>query len=163
MNSRCRDAVIGALCAIALLGVVGCTTKSQTPATPTVIGLERQALDRWGHGDPGGFLDTYADDVTYFDPAQNQRVDGRPAMQKVLAPVAGKIAIRRFEMLRPLVQQYDDVAILTYNLVNYTSDTSGGESVLNRWNSTSVYRRQASGWRVVHSHWSLTTPAATSR
>lgn len=34
----------------------------------TIIALERAALDRWGKGDPKGFLETYAPDVTYFDP-----------------------------------------------------------------------------------------------
>src|SRR5436309_16130068 len=40
-----------------------------------VIAVERAALDRWGRGDPQGFLDTYASEVTYFDPGQDRRVD----------------------------------------------------------------------------------------
>src|SRR5512147_2730445 len=34
-----------------------------------ILALERRALDRWGKGDPGGFLELYAADITYFDPA----------------------------------------------------------------------------------------------
>lgn len=34
-----------------------------------VIALERAALDRWGKGDPKGFLEIYAPEVTYFDRA----------------------------------------------------------------------------------------------
>jgi hypothetical protein len=33
-----------------------------------IIALEHAALDRWGQGDPGGFLESYAVDITYFDP-----------------------------------------------------------------------------------------------
>lgn len=32
-----------------------------------IIGMERAALDRWGNGDPGGFLEISAEDVSYFD------------------------------------------------------------------------------------------------
>jgi len=42
----------------------------------TIIALERSALDRWGKDDPQGFLETYAPDVTYFDPGSERRVDG---------------------------------------------------------------------------------------
>jgi ketosteroid isomerase-like protein len=38
--------------------------------TAQIVMLERAALDRWGNGDPSGFLELYATDVTYFDPAR---------------------------------------------------------------------------------------------
>jgi len=38
-------------------------THNQT-TTVEIIMLERAALDRWGKGDPGGFLDVYGSDVT---------------------------------------------------------------------------------------------------
>ena len=61
--------------------------------------LQAAALERWCRGDPDGFLTTYAPDVTYFDPQQERRVDGLPAMTALLAPVRGKLHIDRFEML----------------------------------------------------------------
>jgi len=36
--------------------------------TEHIVMLERGALDLWGKGDPGGFLDLYSTDITYFDP-----------------------------------------------------------------------------------------------
>ena len=33
-----------------------------------IIEMERTALDRWGQGDPTGFLEISATDVSYFDP-----------------------------------------------------------------------------------------------
>ena len=39
-----------------------------------IVALERGAMDRWGKGDPGGYLDLYASDATYFDPSQERRI-----------------------------------------------------------------------------------------
>ena len=41
-----------------------------------ILMLERRALDRWGKGDPGGFLELYTADITYFDPLTAARIDG---------------------------------------------------------------------------------------
>src|SRR3989442_3779394 len=84
-----------------------------------IIALEKAALDRWGKGDPQGYLETYAPDVTYFDPTRDGRVDGLAAMKEFLNPMAGKIKIDRYEMIGPRVQRRGDVAVLTYNLVSH--------------------------------------------
>jgi len=118
--------------------------------------LERGALDRWGNGDPGGFLDVYAPDITYFDPLTEGRIDGHQAMADYYRPFAGKIRIPRYEMLDPAVVVAGDMALLTYNLVNYLNDAQGVESVGSRWNSTVVYRRDGATWKSIHSHWSFT-------
>jgi hypothetical protein len=47
-----------------------------------ILMLERSALDRWGKGDPGGFLELYAADITYFDPLSAARIDGHQAMER---------------------------------------------------------------------------------
>ena len=62
-----------------------------------------------------------------------------------------------------------NMALLTYNLVNYVTDSQGGETVGSRWNSTTVYQRFGDVWKTIHSHWSFTrhpafqtmTPEAT--
>jgi len=118
--------------------------------------LERSALDRWGNGDPGGFLDVYGTDVTYFDPLTAMRIDGHQAMEDYYRPWAGKIQIARYEMLNPHVVVDADMALLTYNLVNYVTDDQGIESVGSRWNSTVVYQRCGDAWKAIHSHWSFT-------
>src|SRR4030095_16871457 len=81
----------------------------------TIVAMERTALDRWGKGDPPGYLDIYGPDVTYFDPMQSKRADGLEAMRALLVPLTGKIKIDRYEMLEPKVQQPGDVSILTCN------------------------------------------------
>lgn len=121
-----------------------------------IVTLERNALDRWGKGDPGGFLELYASDVTYFDPVTAARVDGHQAMVEYYRPWIGKIQVDRFEMLNPQVVVEGGMALLTYNLVNYIRDGDGRESVGSCWNSTTVFRRRGGAWKTVHSHWSFT-------
>ena len=122
-----------------------------------VIALERGALDRWGAGDPGGFLATYAPEVTYFDPGIERRVDGLAAMTEYYRPFRGKIKVLRYELIGPRVQRHGDVAVLSYNLRNEFVQPDGKVGT-SRWNSTSVYARVGGAWKVVHSHWSLTKP-----
>lgn len=121
-----------------------------------ILALERDALDRWGNGDPGGFLAVYAADITYFDPVTDARVDGHHAMATYYRPWIGKIHIARYEMLNPQVVVDGNMALLTYNLVNYIRDSAGVESVGSRWNSTTVYQRRGDAWKSIHSHWSFT-------
>ena len=121
-----------------------------------ILMLERSALDRWGTGDPGGFLDLYAADITYFDPVTATRIDGHQEMVTYYGPWTGKIRIARYEILNPQVVVEGNMALLTYNLVNYIRDAKGVESVGSRWNSTTVYQRQSDTWKAIHSHWSFT-------
>lgn len=81
-----------------------------------IITMERAALDRWGKGDPQGYLEIMAQEVTYFDPIQRKRVDGLPAMTALLVPFTAKIKIDRYEMIDPAVQRHGHLAILTFNL-----------------------------------------------
>ena len=121
-----------------------------------ILMLERGALDRWGKGDPSGFLELYAADITYFDPVAATRIDGHQAMVDYYRPWVGKIQIARYEMLNPHVVVDGTMALLTYNLVNYIRDAHGVESVGSRWNSTTVYQHRGDTWKALHSHWSFT-------
>ena len=122
-----------------------------------VIALERFALDRWGRGDPSGFLQIYAPEITYFDTATERRLDGHAAMAEYVRPLTGRINIPRYEMIGPRVQRRGDVAVLTYNLRSEAIQPDGRQVTV-RWNSTSVYARSRRQWRMIHSHWSLTAP-----
>lgn len=118
-----------------------------------ILQLERTALDRWGNGDPEGFLALNTSDVTYFDPYLPRRINGNDEMAAHLRPLTGKIAVTRYEIVDPQVRESGDLVLLTYNLINYRD---GAE--LNRWNCTEVYARLEGAWRIAHSHWSYTKP-----
>jgi len=114
-----------------------------------VLKLERAALARWGAGDPSGYLEIYAEDISYFDPYHKLRIDGLAAMTALYESLRGQVHVDCWEIVGPRVQELGDIAILTYVDVG----EAGGKSM--RWNSTEVYRKGASGWKIVHSNWSL--------
>ena len=145
------------------LGILAITlatacARADTPVQPdTIIALERGALDRWGRGDPQGYLALYAREVTYFDPMREKRIDGFDAMKQALEPIRGLVKIDRYEMIAPQVYRAGDAAILTYNLVSY-GRSPAGDAMAVRWNSTAVYAQIDRQWKIVHSHWSYTKP-----
>ena len=123
----------------------------------TLIAMECAALERWGKGDPGGFLEICAPDVVYFDPYRERRVDGLEALTALYKSFWGQVHIDRFELLNPLVQVCGDVAVLTFNYVSYTGDEQSA------WNCTEVYRRDAAGWHIIQTHWSYTLHGVANR
>jgi uncharacterized protein (TIGR02246 family) len=144
----------------------GCATPAQRaePASDRVleelVTLERAALDRWITLNPDGYLELYAPEVTYFDPTTERRISGRDTMRSRLAPMRTMTAPftePRYELIDPRVQAHGDVAVLTFNVVNY-GKVDGAERELGRWNSTEVYRRTDRAWRIIHAHWSRTQP-----
>lgn len=112
--------------------------------------MEYAALDRWGKGDPGGFLEICAPDAVYFDPYRERQVDGLKALTQLYKSFWGQVHLDRFELLNPLVQVCGDVAVLTFNYVSYAEQ---GET---RWNCTGVYRRDKDRWQIIQTHWSYT-------
>jgi ketosteroid isomerase-like protein len=118
-----------------------------------ILELERVALVRWCSGDPSGFLEISAPDIVYVDPFIDARIDGLPSLCAYYEGLRGKISAERFEIINPVVQHTGDVAVCTFNFVCYPAN-----QFELRWNCTEVYRRDASGWRVIQTHWSLTNP-----
>ena len=146
---------------LTMLTLVGPATAAQSGADATakaIIAAERAALDRWGNGDPQGYLDLYGADVTYFDPMQATRLDGHKALEDMSLPLKGKIKVSRYDFIDPKVQQYGDVAVLSYRLVSYVKQPDGAEIAAAKWNSTQVFHRVNGTWKTVHVHWSFTQP-----
>jgi ketosteroid isomerase-like protein len=123
----------------------------------TIIALERAALDRWGRGDPQGYIETYAPEATYFDPFTEKRIDGIDGLKAMVKPIAGKVKIDSYEMLNPRVQLSGDAAVLSFNLASHVRNPDGSPRTVH-WNSTEVYRRVAGKWKIIHNHWSFTRP-----
>lgn len=122
-----------------------------------LLALERAALDRWVRLDPDGYLELYAQDVTYFDPNIERRAAGLEALQKIVAPIRdmkAPFSDPRYEFIDPKVQHHGDVAVLTFNVLSYGKLADGVERELARWNTTEVYQRLGGAWKIIHSHWS---------
>jgi hypothetical protein len=97
-----------------------------------ILQMERSALDRWGKGDPDGFLEICDREVVYFDPFLPRRIDGLEALRQYYSQLRGKIWIDSDEIVDAKVQVRGETAVLTYRFV---SRGGGGEM---RWNATEV-------------------------
>jgi ketosteroid isomerase-like protein len=132
---------------------MGAASQTTTDVAQAIIDMERTALERWGRGDPSGFLEISAEDVVYFDPYQPRRLNGIDELRDLYESIRGQVQIARFELIDPVVQATDNMAVLTFN---YVAD--GTDDPMRRWNCTEVYRRDAGTWRIVQTHWSFTEP-----
>lgn len=127
--------------------------------TETILALELAINERWNKGDVDGALEMYSEDVTYFDPMTEMRLEGRKAVEAYFRQFfEGKLNILRNEFPNPqvIVSDGGDLAVLHYNLINIVPDGQGGEKQGTPWNSTQVYRLIEGQWRVVHVNWSFT-------
>jgi hypothetical protein len=115
-----------------------------------IIAMEKAALARWGNGDPSGFLEISAPEVVYFNPYLASRLDGLDALIEDYEALRGTIFFDRFELINPLVQFVEDMAVLSFNYVSYKDGQD------DRWNCTEVYRKTKGAWRIIQSHWSYT-------
>jgi ketosteroid isomerase-like protein len=119
----------------------------------TIIALETAALEAWLNGDPTPYLDLYSNDFTYFDTVHERRLDGWQTVKDLYENMRGQVKMDTFEIINPVVQSTDTMAVLTYNLQSYAGETLWKE------NCTEVYKlEEENGWRIIHSHWSLTGP-----
>jgi len=121
--------------------------------TETIIAIEIAALEKWNRGNPTGFLEILADDVTYFDPFTEKRFDGFEKMNEFYESLRGKGWVDKYEIINPMVQSTAGMAVLTYNLDSYARD------ILYKWNCTEVYKLMPDKkWKIIHNHWSFVQP-----
>ena len=116
--------------------------------------LESAAMQRWRNGDPWGFVELYAPDVTYFDTGTPQRLDGREALIAEFKLRQGKIYYDVMEFIDPWLAVAGDLAVLFYRFFSTILNPDGSINQRTPWNSTEVYQRMQGGWRIIHNHWS---------
>lgn len=117
-----------------------------------IIALETAALEKWNKGNPSGYLELYSPDFTYLDPFLEKRLDGFDKIEALYEEMRGKVRVDKYEIIEPVVQATDEMAVLTYNLISYTEET------VYKWNCTEVYKLVANEWKIIHNHWSLIKP-----
>lgn len=127
---------------------------NKSTITQTIIALEKEAMEAWHDGNPSLFLNLYSKDFTYFDPSQEVRLDGWDRIKDMYESMRGKVKMDKFEMINPVVQSTDTMAVLTYNIHSYLGDTIWKE------NCTAVYRLEENNeWKIIHCHFSPTKPS----
>lgn len=126
------------------------------PADDPILSIERDWLDRWGQGDPSGYLDLIAEEYTYFDMGMDERLDDRERAIAAFEPLRGNISVGRFDFLEPRIQRTADLAVLTYNQKNYSVKDDGTEELTSHWHATEVFHLEDGQWKLVSTHWSHT-------
>ena len=114
-----------------------------------IISLEKEAL---ASTDPMAFVELSDTDVIYFDPSLETKIEGleqlRTYYKGMQLPPAD-----HFDMIRPVVQVAQNIAVLTFNLDSYLSDK------VIKWNCTEVYKRNPDNqWKIIQTHWSYVKP-----
>jgi len=119
-----------------------------------VMALESAAMERWRKGDPWGFTDISAPEVTYFDTETPQRINGLEALKAEYAQREGKILYDVMDFINPRVQVWGDMAVLAYRFLDTWLKRDGSVSKRTPWNCTEVFTRIGGQWRIIHTHWS---------
>lgn len=122
----------------------------------TLLSLEEAAMKRWRSGDPQGFLELSAPEVTYFDPSVEGRIDGLDRLRVHYSPIAGAVRYDNSTFADSRVQRHGDLAVLTFNYLASNTDPAGEPAAGTRWNITEVFARFGDDWKIVHTHRSYT-------
>ncbi|MFF4491450.1 YybH family protein [Streptomyces sp. NPDC001544] len=131
---------------------------SKEEISKTIIELEKSFNERWSAGDNRGYLDAFAEEVSYFDPILENIVVGRDKVIAWIDSLYSNPHIVRSEYLNPQVHVSDagDFAVLAYNLNTFVLDENGMEQQLRAWNASHGYKLIDGQWRIVHSNWAFT-------
>jgi ketosteroid isomerase-like protein len=119
-----------------------------------ILGLERMAMERWSRGDPWGFIEISAPEVTYFDTGTPQRINGREALSAEYAQREGKIFFNVMDFVAPSVQICGELAVLNYRFLTTRLDPDKTVARRTPWNCTEVFAQIDGQWKIIHTHWS---------
>jgi ketosteroid isomerase-like protein len=128
-----------------------------------LIRLEDCAMERWRQGDPMGWTELIAPEVTYVDPALTQPIVGHEAYTKYMEALIGKISYGASHYMRPDAAVCGDTAVLTFNYQGSTPRADGTLQLFALWNTTEVYARVDGQWKIIHTHWSFVRHTAPER
>jgi len=120
----------------------------------TILSLEKAAMERWRNGDPWGFVENSAPDISYIDPGQVMPIIGLEEYKVYMKQLEGKVHYQRSEFIDPKIVVIGDAAVLSYNYRSTVLSGEGEVMTQTPWNSTEVYFRRDGQWRIVHNHWS---------
>ncbi len=77
---------------------------AENDVSEIIIALEKVALEKWNQGDPSGYLELSTEDVTYFDPFLEKRLNGRSELSRLYEQIWGMVKVDRYELINPRVQ-----------------------------------------------------------
>lgn len=123
----------------------------------SLVDFEKSIQWQWSSGDPTGYMDALAEDVTYFDPLTEYVVVGREAVRAHFKRIHADAGITRQEYLdetaRPIGKGDEVLLVFTFN--TYQQDDNGEEKLFLSWNMSLVFRKTDGEWLMTHGHLSL--------
>jgi ketosteroid isomerase-like protein len=120
-----------------------------------LMALESAAMERWRKGDPRGFIDISAQEVTYFDTGTPKRLDGLEALKTEYANCVDKIHYDVMEFIDPKILVHGNAAVLFYRFFSTHLNPDGSIASRIPWNCTEVFSKIDGNWKIVHTHWSF--------
>ena len=129
--------------------------KKLTGVAAELLALETAAMERWRKGDPYGFTDISAPEVTYFDTGTPARLNGLIELKAEYKKRENKIFYDVMEFINPRVQVYGDAAVLFYQFFSTVLNLDGTIKSRIPWNCTEVFAKMGGAWKIVHTHWSF--------
>ena len=120
----------------------------------TILSREKAAMERWRSGDPMGFVELSAEDISYVDPGLTRPIIGLDEYKAYMKQLEGKVHYQKSEFINPKVVIAGDAAVLSYNYRSSQLTPEGKVSSETPWNATEVYFKREGEWKIVHTHWS---------
>lgn len=119
-----------------------------------ILTIEKAAMARWGHGDPGGFIELSAEDIIYIDPGITKPIIGLDSFREYMSQFEGQVGFQRAEFIDPDVVRVGDAALLSYNFLSSVLSEDGEVVGQTPWNCTEVFEKREGEWKIVHTYWS---------
>lgn len=124
---------------------------TQEEAKKAILEKIEMANEKWANGDPMGFVEVAANDITWMDDLAAQfPISGKDSLEAYLENFKGQIPPHEHELSDFAFQFYDDIVIVTYR---YTGTFDGVPA--DPWKVTSVYKYINGDWLSVHENWTL--------
>jgi ketosteroid isomerase-like protein len=122
------------------------------PVVEMILANERVAVERWRHGDPMGWVEIAAGEVTYIDPELAQPARGLPACRGHWEALGRRVRCASAELIAPRVTVFGELAVLSYDCVASYLGEAGRVVRRTPWHCTEVHGLVGGGWMVVHIH-----------
>ena len=112
------------------------------------------AMDLWYSGKTHGYAGLFAEEITYFDPLQNERIETLEQLRSHYATLEGQANFPRWEFIDLKRAWLGDSCVVTYFLKQFTDEGPAGPT----WKVTEMYSESDGDWRISHAHWSAIPP-----
>lgn len=120
-----------------------------------LMALETAAMERWRKGDPDGFIEISAPDVSYIDTGTRPRIDGLAGLRAEYDKRAGKIFFDIMDFVDPQVRACGDLAALVYRFFSGGLKPDGSITRNTAWYCTEVFVRRDGRWQILQTQWSF--------